>query len=107
VNETLAATAQALDGLGDRFGQSIANGDEILADLNQRMPQIRDDTQKLADLAGVYADASPDLWEARQPAAAECPRRSGRQARLLADNHPRLVAGAVPGNGHRFQPGAV
>lgn len=64
VNETLAATATALDGLGDRFGRSIANADEILADLNQRMPQFRDDTQKLADLAGVYADASPDLWEA-------------------------------------------
>jgi phospholipid/cholesterol/gamma-HCH transport system substrate-binding protein len=63
VNETLAAT-QALDGLGDRFGQSITKGDEILADLNERMPQFRDDTQKLADLAGVYADASPDLWEA-------------------------------------------
>ncbi len=27
------------------------------------MPQIRCDTQKLADLANVYADASPDLWE--------------------------------------------
>jgi phospholipid/cholesterol/gamma-HCH transport system substrate-binding protein len=53
LNDTLTATAQALEGLGDSFGQSIANGNEILNDLNQRMPQLRDDTQKLADLADV------------------------------------------------------
>ena len=27
------------------------------------MPQIRDDTRRAADLADVYADASPDLWD--------------------------------------------
>jgi phospholipid/cholesterol/gamma-HCH transport system substrate-binding protein len=63
LNETLAATAQALDGLGDRFGQSIVHGNEILSDLNPKMPQIRYDTQKLADLADTYANASPDLWD--------------------------------------------
>jgi phospholipid/cholesterol/gamma-HCH transport system substrate-binding protein len=62
LNETLAATAQALDGLGDRFGQSIVHGNEILSDLNPKMPQIRYDTQRLADLADTYANASPDLW---------------------------------------------
>ena len=63
LNETLAATAQALDGLGDRFGQSIVHGNEILADLNPKMPQIRYDTQRLADLADTYANASPDLFD--------------------------------------------
>jgi phospholipid/cholesterol/gamma-HCH transport system substrate-binding protein len=64
LNQTLAATAQALDGLGDRFGQSISHGNEILADLNPQMPQIRYDTEKLADLGEVYVDAAPDLWAA-------------------------------------------
>ena len=63
LNETLTATAQALDGLGDKFGQSVVNGNTILADLNPRMPQIRRDTRGLADLSEVYADASPDLWD--------------------------------------------
>jgi phospholipid/cholesterol/gamma-HCH transport system substrate-binding protein len=63
LNETLAATAQALDGLGDRFGQSIVHGNEILSDLNPKMPQIRYDTQKLADLADTYANAAPDLFD--------------------------------------------
>jgi phospholipid/cholesterol/gamma-HCH transport system substrate-binding protein len=63
LNQTLSATAEALDGLGDRFGQSINNGNEILADLNPQMPQIRRDNQLLADLGDVYADASPDLFD--------------------------------------------
>ena len=63
LNTTLTATAQALDGLGARFGQSIDHGNAILADLNPQMPQIRYDTQRLADLADVYANASPDLFD--------------------------------------------
>ena len=36
VNLTLAAAAQALTGLGDKFGQSIVNGNAILDDINPR-----------------------------------------------------------------------
>ncbi|MFV1357645.1 MCE family protein [Mycolicibacterium fortuitum] len=63
LNQTLTATAQALDGLGDKFGQSIVNGNDILSDLNPRMPQIRRDITGLADLGEVYADAGPDLFD--------------------------------------------
>ncbi|MDR3662848.1 MAG: MCE family protein [Mycobacterium sp.] len=63
LNQTLTAAAQALDGLGDKFGQSLVNGNVILTDLNQRMPSIRHDTKGIADLADVYAKASPDLWD--------------------------------------------
>ena len=63
LNQTLTATAQALDGLGDKFGQSIVNGNDILADLNPRMPQIRHDIAGLADLSDVYANSSQDLWD--------------------------------------------
>ncbi|OBB16297.1 MCE-family protein MCE1A [Mycolicibacterium elephantis] len=63
LNQTLSATAEALDGLGDRFGQSIIHGNEILADINPRMPQIAEDNRLLADLGEVYADAAPDLFD--------------------------------------------
>ena len=63
LNRTLTATAEALTGLGDRFGESLTNGNTILDDLNARMPQIREDTRLVADLVDVYADASPDLWD--------------------------------------------
>jgi len=63
LNQTLAATAEALDGLGDRFGQSIDQGNEILTDVNARMPQIRELNQGLADLGEVYSNAAPDLFD--------------------------------------------
>ncbi len=63
LNQTLTATAQALQGLGDRFGRAVINGNEVLGDLNPKMPQIRRDTQLLADLGEVYANAAPDLFD--------------------------------------------
>jgi phospholipid/cholesterol/gamma-HCH transport system substrate-binding protein len=62
LNQTLTATAEALTGLGDRFGDSLLNGNQILDDLNSRMSEIAGDNRRAADLADVYAGASPDLW---------------------------------------------
>ncbi len=64
LNLTLSATAEALTGLGSKFGQSLVNGNAILDDINPQMPQIRRDLQGLANLADVYSAASPDLWAA-------------------------------------------
>jgi phospholipid/cholesterol/gamma-HCH transport system substrate-binding protein len=63
VNLTLSAAAQALQGLGDKFGQSIINGSNALDEVNPRMPIIRHDIQQLAALGDTYADASPDLFD--------------------------------------------
>jgi phospholipid/cholesterol/gamma-HCH transport system substrate-binding protein len=64
VNLTLSAAAQALSGLGDKFGQSIVNGNKILDDVNPKMPTIRHDIEQLAALADTYANAAPDLFDA-------------------------------------------
>jgi phospholipid/cholesterol/gamma-HCH transport system substrate-binding protein len=82
LNQTLAATAEALNGLGKRFGQAIVNANDILADLNPQMPQIRYDNQKLADLADVYAGASPDLWTGLEHAATTARTLNEQQANL-------------------------
>jgi phospholipid/cholesterol/gamma-HCH transport system substrate-binding protein len=63
VNLTLAAAAEALSGLGDKFGQSIVNGNAILDDINPQMPQIRHDIQQLAVLDDTYANAAPELFD--------------------------------------------
>jgi phospholipid/cholesterol/gamma-HCH transport system substrate-binding protein len=62
LNTTLTAAAQALGGLGNKFGDSLANADHILADLNPQMDQIHTDLTRAADLADIYTNASPDLW---------------------------------------------
>ncbi|HEY7051699.1 MAG TPA: MCE family protein [Mycobacterium sp.] len=63
LNMTLSAAAEALTGLGDKLGASIVNGNAILDDVNPQMPQIRHDIDQLANLAEVYTNASPDLWD--------------------------------------------
>ena len=63
LNQTLSATAEALDGLGDRFGRSVVQGNEILADINPQMPEIRRLNRGLANLGDVYANAAPDLFD--------------------------------------------
>ncbi|MCV7410071.1 MCE-family protein MCE1A [Mycobacterium florentinum] len=63
LNLTLSAAAQSLAGLGDKFGQSIVNGNTVLDDVNPQMPQIRHDIQQLAGLGDTYANASPDLFD--------------------------------------------
>jgi phospholipid/cholesterol/gamma-HCH transport system substrate-binding protein len=82
LNATLSAAAQALDGLGDKFGASIVNGNDILADLNPRQPQVRYDVQRLADLADVYAAASPDLWDALKNAVTTARTLNDQRANL-------------------------
>lgn len=63
VNLTLSGVAEALTGLGDKFGQSIINGSAVLDDVNPQMPTIRHDIQQLAALGDTYANAAPDLIE--------------------------------------------
>lgn len=63
LNQTLSAAAAALTGLGERFGQSLIDGNSILDDLNPRMPLLRYDIEQVAALADVYAGASSDLFD--------------------------------------------
>ena len=62
LNLTLSAAAEALNGLGTKFGQSIVSGNAVLDDINPQMPQIRSNIKQLANLADIYTKASPDFW---------------------------------------------
>ena len=84
VNLTLGAAAQALTGLGDKFGKSIVNGNKILSDLNPRMPTIRHDIQQLAALGDIYAKAAPDLFDALENAVTTARTLNRHQADLDA-----------------------
>ncbi|WP_245845622.1 MCE family protein [Mycobacterium arosiense] len=62
LNLTLSAAAEALSGLGAKFGQSIVNGNAILDEVNPQMPTIRHDIRQLTALSDVYANAAPNLF---------------------------------------------
>lgn len=82
VNLTLSAAAQALTGLGEKFGGAVINGNAILDDVNPQMPKARIDIQQLAALGATYADAAPDLWDALDHAVIAA-RTLNRQQREL------------------------
>ena len=63
LNLTLSAAAEALTGLGRKFGKSLAEGNAILADLNPRLPALREGVRGLADFADIYTASGPDLWD--------------------------------------------
>jgi phospholipid/cholesterol/gamma-HCH transport system substrate-binding protein len=63
LNLTLSAAADALNGLGDKFGQSLINANAILDEVNPLQPQARHDIQALAGLGDTYANAAPDLFD--------------------------------------------
>jgi len=84
VNLTLSAAAQALTGLGDKFGQSIVNGNRILDHVNPKMPTIRHDIQQLAALGDVYANAAPNLFDALNNAVTTARTLNRHQADLDA-----------------------
>jgi phospholipid/cholesterol/gamma-HCH transport system substrate-binding protein len=94
VNLTLSAAAQALTGLGEKFGASLINGDTILDDVNPQMPSIRTDIQRLAALGDTYADAAPDLWDALERAVTTARTLNRQQGDLDA----ALLAAAGAGN---------
>lgn len=94
VNLTLSAAAQALTGLGEKFGDSLSNGNAILDDVNPRMPNLDVDIQRLAALGETYADASPDLWDALDHAVTTARTLNRQQGELDA----ALLAAAGQGN---------
>jgi phospholipid/cholesterol/gamma-HCH transport system substrate-binding protein len=94
VNLTLSAAAEALTGLGEKFGTSLINGNAILDDLNPQMPSIRSDIARLAALGDTYAHAAPDLLAALDHAVTTA-RTLNRQ---LVDLDAALLAAAGLGN---------
>ena len=64
LNLTLSATAEALTGLGTKFGQSLVNANVAMDNLNPRLSRLQYLNQRLADTADVFTAAGPDFWDA-------------------------------------------
>jgi phospholipid/cholesterol/gamma-HCH transport system substrate-binding protein len=84
VNETLAAAAEGLHGMGAKVGEAIDEAGPLLDDAHARMPQIHHDITRLGALTDVYADASPHLWNALQNLVTTAASINANQANLDA-----------------------
>ena len=61
LNSTLYALATALQGRGEKLGQTVEELNSYLGAMNQHLPTLRTDLQRLADVSQTYSLAAPDL----------------------------------------------
>ncbi|MEE6176942.1 MCE family protein [Mycobacterium sp. 050134] len=62
LNLTLSGAADALSGLGDKFGTALVDGNKFLDNVNPRMDGLHHEIAQLARVSDILGDASPDLW---------------------------------------------
>ncbi|WP_319446869.1 MULTISPECIES: MCE family protein [unclassified Mycobacterium] len=84
LNLTLSGAADAVSGLGDKFGTALVNGNKVLDNLNPQMDQVRSDVQKLATITDALGDASPDLWSVLEHVTTTAKTLNGQQKDLDA-----------------------
>ncbi|MFB7651642.1 MULTISPECIES: MCE family protein [unclassified Streptomyces] len=58
---TLSAVSQALEGRGERLGETLSLLDEHLEEFNPNLPALNRDLKELVKVSHVYADAAPDI----------------------------------------------
>lgn len=74
--------------MGEPFGASLVSGNDILDEVNARLPRLHYDTIRLTQLAEIYTAAGPDLWDslaaATTTAATLTRQRNSLESALLA-----------------------
>ncbi len=63
LNYTLNALATALEGRGDKLGETLETLDGYLRKLNPEVPALMEDIRLLAEVTDVYGDVLPQLAE--------------------------------------------
>lgn len=64
LSATLSAVSQALEGRGEKLGDTLVTLDAHLKKLNPQLPTLNRDIQQLVKVSSLYADASPDIVDA-------------------------------------------
>ncbi|MFF5897401.1 MCE family protein [Streptomyces argenteolus] len=61
---TLNAVSQALQGRGDKLGDTLVTLDAHLEEFNPQLPTLNADIKELVKVSTLYADAAPDVLDA-------------------------------------------
>ncbi|MGY3334944.1 phospholipid/cholesterol/gamma-HCH transport system substrate-binding protein [Streptomyces filamentosus] len=64
LSATLSAVSQALEGRGDKLGDTLARLDGHLKRFNPQLPVLNRDLKELVKVSHLYADAAPDILTA-------------------------------------------
>ncbi|MFJ4338793.1 MCE family protein [Streptomyces sp. NPDC088915] len=61
LSATLSAVSRALEGRGDRLGDTLTQLDAHLREFNPHLPALNRDLKELVKVSHLYADAAPDI----------------------------------------------
>ncbi|MGW8886581.1 MCE family protein [Streptomyces sp. NPDC055749] len=64
LSATLNAVSQALEGRGEKLGDTLVTLDAHLAEFNPQLPTLNADIRELVKVSRVYGDAAPDVLDA-------------------------------------------
>ncbi|MFD6828578.1 ABC transporter substrate-binding protein [Streptomyces sp. TSRI0384-2] len=64
LSATLSAVSRALEGRGEKLGDTLTTLDTHLAKFNSHLPALNRDLRHLVEVSHVYADAAPDILTA-------------------------------------------
>ncbi|MEW2347176.1 MCE family protein [Streptomyces sp. NPDC006684] len=64
LSATLSAVSRALDGRGDKLGETLTELDAHLKRFNPELPALNEDLKQLVTVSHVYADAAPGIVDA-------------------------------------------
>ncbi|WP_034269088.1 MCE family protein [Haloechinothrix halophila] len=64
LSSSLNAIATALDGRGEKLGQTLTRVSRLLGELNPSLPDLKADIASFAKVARTYSDALPDALDA-------------------------------------------
>ncbi|ROQ26356.1 phospholipid/cholesterol/gamma-HCH transport system substrate-binding protein [Streptomyces sp. PanSC19] len=61
LSATLSAVSRALEGRGDKLGETLAELDAHLREFNPHLPALTRDLKELVKVSHLYADVAPDI----------------------------------------------
>ncbi|MQY16021.1 hypothetical protein SRB5_62130 [Streptomyces sp. RB5] len=68
LSATLTAMSTALDGRGEKLGDTLVELDKHLKELNPHLPTLNEDIRQLVEFSQLYADTAPDIIDALRDA---------------------------------------
>lgn len=84
LNIAMNALSTALQGRGDKLGETLAHTDSYLREINPSLPALRRELAATADVTGLYADTVGDLLRTAENATTTSATITDRQSDLDA-----------------------
>ncbi|ONI53079.1 MULTISPECIES: MCE family protein [unclassified Streptomyces] len=84
LSATLSAVSTALEGRGEKLGETLTTLDAHLKKFNPQLPTLNEDIKQLVKVSTLYADAAPDVLDALTDATTTSGTLAEQESQLAA-----------------------